>query len=124
MGCLRKAVQSSSVPYIPTSAHTSARPPQSAEARDFVSRLLVRDPAQRMSALEALSHPWLSRPARPAPGHAGNGDGRAAGLDLDVSIVQRLQCFATFPKIKQEALLRIVQVTFDPLTRTTPSVSV
>lgn len=32
----------------------------SAEAKDFVSSLLVLDPTQRMSAEEALSHPWLA----------------------------------------------------------------
>ena len=29
-------------------------------AKDFVRRLLVVDPAQRMTAKDALKHPWLS----------------------------------------------------------------
>lgn len=31
----------------------------SKEAKDFVKRLLVADPADRMSTQEALNHPWL-----------------------------------------------------------------
>jgi serine/threonine protein kinase len=30
------------------------------QAKSFISRLLVRDPRQRMTAQEALAHPWLS----------------------------------------------------------------
>ena len=29
------------------------------EAKDFVSRLLRTDAAQRMTAIEALGHPWM-----------------------------------------------------------------
>jgi calcium/calmodulin-dependent protein kinase I len=32
----------------------------SREAKDFVKRLLVKDPSQRMTAEEALKHEWLS----------------------------------------------------------------
>lgn len=31
-------------------------------ARDLVSRLLKREPSQRLTAEEALQHPWLNRP--------------------------------------------------------------
>ncbi|XP_038902111.1 CDPK-related kinase 5-like [Benincasa hispida] len=34
-------------------------PSLSSEARDFVKRLLVKDPRKRMSAAQALSHPWI-----------------------------------------------------------------
>ena len=33
----------------------------SAEARDFVRKLLEKDPHERMSAREALLHPWMAR---------------------------------------------------------------
>jgi len=33
----------------------------SAEARDFVKRCLVVDPAQRITAADALQHPWLKK---------------------------------------------------------------
>ncbi|ORZ30729.1 hypothetical protein BCR44DRAFT_179182 [Catenaria anguillulae PL171] len=32
----------------------------SADARDFVARLLIKDPAQRMTVMEASKHPWLT----------------------------------------------------------------
>ena len=35
--------------------------PISADARDFVSKLLVVDPRKRMTAAEALNHRWLGR---------------------------------------------------------------
>ncbi|KGN62050.1 CDPK-related kinase 5 [Cucumis sativus] len=34
-------------------------PSLSSEAKDFVKRLLVKDPRKRMSAAQALSHPWI-----------------------------------------------------------------
>ncbi|KAK4759107.1 hypothetical protein SAY87_020408 [Trapa incisa] len=34
-------------------------PSLSSEARDFVKRLLIKDPRKRMSAAQALSHPWI-----------------------------------------------------------------
>ena len=33
-----------------------------AEMIDFISKLLVQDPEMRMSAIEALQHPWLNAP--------------------------------------------------------------
>ena len=46
----------------------------SAEARDFVSRLLDRDYNSRMSAEQALAHPWIAQ-------HCGE-DGCSAPADL------------------------------------------
>ena len=43
----------------------------SPEGLHFLQRLLVRDPAQRATALEALEHPWFAR-------HFGGGGGGAA----------------------------------------------
>ncbi|KAI3437381.1 uncharacterized protein J3R85_005362 [Psidium guajava] len=34
-------------------------PSLSSEARDFVKRLLIKDPRKRMTAAQALSHPWI-----------------------------------------------------------------
>ncbi|KAJ1563260.1 hypothetical protein HK096_001735, partial [Nowakowskiella sp. JEL0078] len=31
------------------------------EAKDFISKLLILDPKKRMTAKEALSHPWLEK---------------------------------------------------------------
>ena len=33
---------------------------RSANAKDFITKLLNKDPKQRMSAAEALKHPWLT----------------------------------------------------------------
>ncbi|KAL3914792.1 MAG: hypothetical protein SGPRY_007495 [Prymnesium sp.] len=35
--------------------------PISAEAKDFVSKLLVVDPKKRMTSVEALKHPWVGK---------------------------------------------------------------
>lgn len=85
----------------------------SPECRDFVSSMLERDPAKRITAVEALAHPWLSR-------HGSATQQRPATSSLDgslpqvrparKSLVQRLQRYATFPLLKQEAMLRFVQL--------------
>lgn len=36
----------------------------SEEAKDFISNLLVRDPAERMTSDECLHHPWLNASTR------------------------------------------------------------
>jgi calcium/calmodulin-dependent protein kinase I len=38
----------------------------SAEAKDFISRVMCVDPSERPSCVEALEHPWLSSSQRPA----------------------------------------------------------
>lgn len=42
-------------------------PSVSAEAKDFVKRLLNKDYRKRMTAVQALSHPWLRDDSRPIP---------------------------------------------------------
>ncbi|CAB1099385.1 unnamed protein product [Ectocarpus sp. CCAP 1310/34] len=37
----------------------------SSDAKDFITKLLVVDPKERLSAEQALAHPWLRRPIRP-----------------------------------------------------------
>mmetsp|Transcript_28106 Transcript_28106/g.27915 ORF Transcript_28106/g.27915 Transcript_28106/m.27915 type:complete len:95 (+) Transcript_28106:160-444(+) len=32
----------------------------SPEAKDFIEKLLIKDPSKRMTAEESLEHPWLS----------------------------------------------------------------
>ena len=56
----------------------------SRSAKDLVSRLLVRDPARRLTVEEALAHPWV------------RADGDAPTLSLSSSVVQRLQHFGTY----------------------------
>ncbi len=40
----------------------------SSAAKDFIARLLVTDPGERMSAQEALGHPWMVSDSSPSPG--------------------------------------------------------
>jgi calcium-dependent protein kinase len=69
------------------------------DAKDFVSKLLEKDPAKRPSAREALKHPWL------AGGIEERGRGRALGL----SVVQRVQRYAAASAFKRSALELIAQ---------------
>lgn len=64
----------------------------SRDARDLLRKMLHRDPNRRVSANDALKHPWLAeKDAAPA-------------LPLRSSVVQRLQRFATYGKLKQLVL--------------------
>lgn len=64
----------------------------SPEAVNLLRKMLHRDPNRRVSANEALQHPWLAvKDAAPA-------------LPLRSSVVQRLQRFATYGKLKQLVL--------------------
>jgi len=65
----------------------------SSSARDLVARLLDRNPKTRITASEALNHPWLLET-----------DGDASTTPLDGSIVQRLQRYSTFPSLKRQVL--------------------
>jgi calcium-dependent protein kinase len=58
-------------------------------ARDFLERLLQRNPAMRPSAAEALEHPWVAD------------EGVPSQMPLQGSVVQRLQRFATYTHLKQ-----------------------
>mmetsp|Transcript_4670 Transcript_4670/g.10122 ORF Transcript_4670/g.10122 Transcript_4670/m.10122 type:complete len:774 (+) Transcript_4670:212-2533(+) len=69
----------------------------SAEGKDFVRRLLERDPAKRPTAKEALEHPWLR----------GNSSERSTGKRLALSVVQRIQRFAQGSMFKRTMLQAI-----------------
>ncbi|KAK9868544.1 hypothetical protein WJX84_003705 [Apatococcus fuscideae] len=75
------------------------RPPwdtSSADARELVQSLLQRDPKQRPSAGDALHHRWLN------PAEDDSSDRTLSG-----SIVQRLQRFGTYGRLKQAALRKV-----------------
>lgn len=69
----------------------------SAEAKDFVSKLLIVSPLKRLSAKVALEHPWfhLASPLN-KPG-------------VDSAILSSLRTFRKKSKLQQEALLVIVR---------------
>jgi len=75
-------------------------------ARDLLRGLLVRDPAKRWTAAEALERgaAWLS---------GGSGGGAAASsladAPLDATVVARLQRFATHGRLKQLVLTRLAE---------------
>lgn len=61
----------------------------SPSARDLLRGLLHRSAEKRLTASEALRHPWL------------RSEGTASSLPLRSSVVQRLQRFATYGRLKQ-----------------------
>jgi calcium-dependent protein kinase len=65
----------------------------SEEAKDFIRRMLVYNPAKRMTAEQALKHPWLQRAKHEA-------DSRP----LDPEILTSLRDFAKFSAFKRTAL--------------------
>ena len=81
-------------------------PHVSPEAKALVQALLTRDPARRPTAAEALAHPWFARldDTSGAPAAA------AAEPPLLDTVVQRLQRFGTYGRLKQVALRQIANV--------------
>ena len=73
---------------------TAPWPAVSPEARDLVVRLLVRDPDGRISAGDALRHPWLRA----------NG---ACNAPLDPVVPRRLARFAGMSKLRKAALITV-----------------
>lgn len=61
-------------------------------AKDLLKRMLTRDKLKRISASDALSHPWLKETSK------------TPVLPLRSSVVQRLQRFATYGHLKQIVL--------------------
>eukprot|EP00210_Caulerpa_lentillifera_P002691 g2571.t1 len=74
----------------------------SRDARDFLSKLLTRDPRKRITAAEALRHPWVME------------GGTAEDMFLEGSVMQRLQRFATYGDLKQLILMKISQEILEP----------
>mmetsp|Transcript_12971 Transcript_12971/g.36475 ORF Transcript_12971/g.36475 Transcript_12971/m.36475 type:complete len:713 (-) Transcript_12971:770-2908(-) len=68
-------------------------------AKDLIMKMLQRDPNKRLSAAEALEHPWLQEDRRC--------DDKEATPFSD-SIVQRLQRFGTYGRLKQMVLRTVV----------------
>ena len=71
----------------------------SPEARDFVAKLLDKDPAKRPTAQEALKHPWLK----------GTIKDRHKGTPLSLAVVQRIQRFSQASVFKRSVLELIAE---------------
>ncbi|CAM6100741.1 unnamed protein product [Calypogeia fissa] len=67
-------------------------PSISASAKDFVKKLLVKDPRLRLTAAQALSHPWV------------RDGGDASDMPLDISVLSNMREFVKYSRLKQLAL--------------------
>ncbi|WVZ62827.1 hypothetical protein U9M48_012527 [Paspalum notatum var. saurae] len=61
-------------------------------AKDFVQKLLVKDPRARLTAAQALSHEWVRE------------GGKASEIPLDISVLHNMRQFVKYSRFKQFAL--------------------
>ncbi|XP_042373132.1 calcium-dependent protein kinase 18-like isoform X1 [Zingiber officinale] len=61
-------------------------------AKDFVKKLLVKDPRTRLTAAQALSHQWVRE------------GGNALEIPLDISVLSSMRQFVKYSRFKQFAL--------------------
>ncbi|KAL2348607.1 hypothetical protein Fmac_002607 [Flemingia macrophylla] len=61
-------------------------------AKDFVKKLLVKDPRARYTAAQALSHPWVKE------------GGEALEIPIDISVLNNMRQFVKYSRLKQFAL--------------------
>nr|BCU41348.1 calcium-dependent protein kinase [Gentiana scabra] len=61
-------------------------------AKDFVKKLLVKDPRARLTAAQALSHPWVRE------------GGEASEIPFDISVLSNIRQFVKYSGLKQIAL--------------------
>ncbi|KAI3981615.1 hypothetical protein MKX01_007535 [Papaver californicum] len=67
-------------------------PSISHSAKDFVKKLLVKDPRARLTAAQALSHPWVRE------------GGDASEIPVDISVLSNMRKFVKYSRFKQFAL--------------------
>ncbi|KAI4386811.1 hypothetical protein MLD38_004711 [Melastoma candidum] len=67
-------------------------PTISNSAKDFVKKLLVKDPRARLTAAQALSHPWVRE------------GGNALEIPIDISVLHNMRQFVKYSRLKQLAL--------------------
>ncbi|KAL8143376.1 hypothetical protein V2J09_016408 [Rumex salicifolius] len=67
-------------------------PSISNSAKDFVKKLLVKDPRTRLTAAQALSHPWVRE------------GGSASDIPIDISVLHNMRQFVKYSRMKQFAL--------------------
>ncbi|KAL5706519.1 non-specific serine/threonine protein kinase [Ranunculus cassubicifolius] len=67
-------------------------PSISCSAKDFVQKLLVKDPRARLTASQALSHPWVRE------------GGDASEIPVDISVLSNIRQFVKYSRLKQFAL--------------------
>ena len=74
----------------------------SESAKDLIRKMLLRDPKARLTASEALSHPWLSQRS--------GARGAAPNIPLDISVLNHLRRYAGYEKLKKVALQRVARL--------------
>ncbi|XP_010548274.1 PREDICTED: calcium-dependent protein kinase 16-like isoform X2 [Tarenaya hassleriana] len=67
-------------------------PTISHSAKDFVKKLLLKDPRARLTAAQAISHPWVRE------------GGEALEIPIDISVLNNMRQFVKFSRLKQIAL--------------------
>ncbi|XP_073024621.1 calcium-dependent protein kinase 29 [Primulina eburnea] len=67
-------------------------PSVSNAAKDLIKKLLTRDPKKRITAAEAIEHPWLQK------------DGEASDTPIDSAVLIRMKQFRDMNKLKKLAL--------------------
>lgn len=71
-------------------------PTLSSEAKDFVKRLLNKDPRKRMTAAQALGHPWIRNT-------------NEVKVPLDVSILRHMKAYMRSSTLRKAALRALVK---------------
>ncbi|XP_021754279.1 calcium-dependent protein kinase 1-like isoform X2 [Chenopodium quinoa] len=64
-------------------------PSISSSAKDLVKKMLRQDPKERLSALDALNHPWMRE------------DGEAPDKPIDIAVLTRMKQFRAMNKLKK-----------------------
>ncbi|KAF9618445.1 hypothetical protein IFM89_001168 [Coptis chinensis] len=72
--------------------HRKPWPSISTSAKDFVQKLLVKDPRARLTASQALSHPWVRE------------GGDASEIPVDILVLSNMRQFVKYSRFKQFAL--------------------
>ncbi|KAK1388585.1 Calcium-dependent protein kinase 29 [Heracleum sosnowskyi] len=76
---------------------SSPWPSISSEAKDLIKKMLTMDPKMRISAAQALEHPWLKE------------DGEASSKPIDSAVLIRMKQFRSMNKLKRLALKVIAE---------------
>ena len=93
-----KLVKIGKYDFLPKSAWKKV----SAKAQDFITKLLVLDPAKRMTSQEALQHPWIVEHRERKVEATGQDSDELAG-----EVYSSLQSYRKFAKLKRAALIAI-----------------
>uniref|UniRef100_A0A803LWC4 non-specific serine/threonine protein kinase n=1 Tax=Chenopodium quinoa TaxID=63459 RepID=A0A803LWC4_CHEQI len=72
-------------------------PSISSSAKDLVKKMLRQEPKDRLSALDALNHPWMRE------------DGEAPDKPIDIAVLTRMKQFRAMNKLKKVALRVIAE---------------